>query len=153
MKNRTRPGRSGIGGFMESVLAMMVVICGVVLVTVSLAFVGVGLEHDTGDAALDAGCRSLSSQLSSLGPPYFEGDALKNTSVPMLNASLFHVGAGVKGYCMALQDLTAGSSPTVLLRVGELSPANHTRSISFPVLLSMPDRTLHAAKATVIAWR
>jgi hypothetical protein len=72
--------------------------------------------------------------------------------VKMLNAPLFHAGAGVKGYCMTLQDITAGSSSVVLLKVGEVS-SNHTRSMSFPVLLSMPDRTLHAAKVTVVAWR
>jgi hypothetical protein len=153
MKNRTRPGCTGIGGFMESVLAMMVVICGVVLVTVSLAFVGIDLNRDSGDAALEDGCRSLSSQLSSLGPPFFEGEVLQNTSVPMLNTTLFHAGTGVKGYCMTLQDLTAGSCSIVLLKVGDVSSANQTRSMSFPLLLSMPDRTLHAAKATVIAWR
>jgi hypothetical protein len=153
MKRRTRPGRSGIGGFMESVLAMMVVICGVMLVTVSLAFVGIGLGRDSGDAALDAGCRSLCSQFSALGPPFFEGEVLQNTSVRMLNASLFHAASGVNGYCITLRDLTAGSSSVVLLRAGDPGSANHTLSMSFPLLLSLPDRTLHAAKVTVIAWQ
>ncbi len=80
----------------------------------------------------------LSSQLASLGPPFFEGEVLQNTSVPMLNASLFHAGAAVNGYCMTLRDLTAGSSSLVLLKVGDITLANQTRSVSFPVLLSCP---------------
>jgi hypothetical protein len=62
-----RPGSTGIGGFMEAVLAMMVVICGVMLVTTSLSFVGIDLRRDSGSALLQDGCRSLSDQLFSLG--------------------------------------------------------------------------------------
>jgi hypothetical protein len=155
MRTRTgrRPGRTGIGGFMEAVLAMMVVICGVMLVTLSLSFVGAGLRRDSGDAALEDGCRSLSEQLFSLGPPFFDGDVLQNSSLAMLNASLFHVGGDVKGYCMTIRDITAGSASVILLKIGDISSGNDTRSISLPVLLSMPDRTMHAAKATVIVWR
>ena len=138
---------------MEAVLAMMAVICGVILVTTSLAFVGIDLRRDSGQTALQEWCAALSRQWFSLGPPFFEGEVLRNSSLSRLNVSLFHVSAPVKGYCLALQDISSGHAPTVLLRTGEISAGNDTRSISVPVLLSMPDRTVHAAKATVIVWR
>jgi hypothetical protein len=138
---------------MEAVLAMMVVICGVMLVTTSLAFVGVDLRRDSGETALRDGCAALSDQLFSLGSPFFEGEVLQSSSLSRLNASLFHVSALVKGYCLALQDISSGQASAVLLRTGEMSAGNDTRSISVPVLLGMPDRTVHAAKATVIVWR
>ena len=106
----TTPGRDGIGGFMEAVLALMVVICGVMLVTVSLGFVGIDLRRDSGAADLQDGCRSMQSdQLFSLGSPFFDGDVLKNSSLGMMNTSLFHVSAQVKGYCITLQDITLGT--------------------------------------------
>jgi hypothetical protein len=148
-----RPGTSGIGGFMEAVLSMMVVICGVMLVTTSLAFVGIDLRRDSDETSLQDGCRSLSDQLFSLGSPFFDGEVLQNSSLALLNCSLFHVGVHVNGYCMTLQDITVGSAPAILLKNGDISSENDTRSVSVPVLLSMPDRTVHAAKATVIVWR
>ena len=151
-RKERRPGSSGIGGFMEAVLAMMVVICGVMLVTTSLAFVGIDLRRDSGQSSLQDGCRSLTDQLFSLGPPFFEGEVLQNSSLGLLNSSLFHVGTGIGGYSLALQDVTANSASKVLLQAGEISSDIDTRSISVPVLLSMPDRTVHAAKATVIVW-
>lgn len=138
---------------MEAVLAMMVVVCGVMLVTMSLAFLGIDLRRNSGETALEDGCRALSDQLFSLGAPFFNGEVLLNSSLMMLNASLFHVSTNIKGYCMTLLDITYGSSSKVLIKTGELSQRNDTRSISVPVLLSMPDRTQHAAVATVIVWR
>ncbi len=137
---------------MEAVLAMMVVICGVMLVTMSLAFVGIDLRRDSGETALQDGCKDLTRQLFSLGRPFFEGDILQNSSLPLLNSSLFHIATLVKGYFVTLQDITAGSSSVVLLRNGEIT-SNDTRTVSVPVLLSVEDRTVHAAKATVIVWR
>ena len=138
---------------MEAVLAMMVVICGVMLVTLSLGFVGIDLKRDSGATGLKDGCRSLSDQLFSLGPPFFDGDVLLNSSLAMLNVSLFHLSAGIDGYCITLQDITLCSSSSVLLRTGDVPAGNDTASLSMPLLLSMSDRTIHAAKATVIVWR
>ena len=146
-----RPGSTGIGGFMESVLAMMVVICGVILVTMSLTFVGIGLRRDSGSALLQEGCRSISDQFFSLELPFFEGAILQNSSLMMLNTSLFH-GTSVNGYSVTLQDVTAGATSIALLRTGELSLGNNTRSETVPVLLSMADHTVHAARVTVIVW-
>lgn len=136
---------------MEAVLAMMVVICGVMLVTMSLAFVGIDLRRNSGETALQDGCKELTRQLFSLSTPFFEGEVMQNSSLPLLDSSFFHVGAQVKGYFITLQDITAGSASVVLLRAGEMT-SNDTRSISVPVLLSVEDRTVHAAKATVIVW-
>jgi hypothetical protein len=138
---------------MESVLAMMVVICGVMLVTTSLAFVGIDLRRGSGENTLQDGCASLADQLLSLGPPFFEGKVLQSSSLGMMNSSFFHANAMVHGYCILLQDIATDSESKVLLRTGELSPENDTRSLSVPMLLSMPDRTVHAAKATVIVWQ
>ena len=137
---------------MEAVLAMMVVICGVMLLTTSLAFVGIDLRRDSGQNSLQDGCRSLADQLFSLGTPFFEGEVLQSSSLDLLNCSLFHAGDRI-GYCMVLQDLTARSDPKVLLQTGQMSPQNDSRSISVPVLLSIPDGTVHAARATVMVWR
>jgi hypothetical protein len=131
---------------------MMVVICGVMLVTVSLTFVGHDLRRDSGETNLNDGCRDMADQFFSLGPIYFEGEVLKNSSLGMINASLFHVDAQLKGYCIMLQDLSGISPARVLLQVGEIFTDNDTRSVSAPVLVSMEDLTLHAAKMTVIAW-
>ncbi|HEY3420815.1 MAG TPA: hypothetical protein VGK23_09700 [Methanomassiliicoccales archaeon] len=138
---------------MESVLAMMVVICGVILVTTSLAFVGIDLRRDSGQNSLHDGCRSLADQVFSLGPPFFEGDVLQNSSLGSLNPSLLHAGPKINGYSILLQDITMGAASKVLVRMGELSPENETCSISVPLTLSMTDRTVHAAKATVMVWR
>jgi hypothetical protein len=137
---------------MEAVLAMMVVICGVMLLTTSLVFVGIDLRRGSGDSSLQDGCQSLADQLFSLGTPFFEGEILQSSSLGLLNCSLFHAGAHI-GFCMVLQDLTARSAPNVLLQTGQISPQNDTRSISVPVLLSVPDGSVHAAKATVITWQ
>ncbi len=131
---------------------MMVVICGVMLVTMSLAFVGIDLRRNSGETALQDGCKDLTRQLFSLSVPFFEREVLQNSSLSLLNTSFFHVGAQVKGYCITLQDVTARSASVVLLRAGEMT-SNDTRSVSTPVLLSVEDRTVHAAKATVIVWR
>jgi hypothetical protein len=136
---------------MESVLAMMVVICGVMLVTTSLSFVTIGLRRDPGSALLQEGCRSLSDQFFSLGMPFFETEVLQNSSLCMLNTSLLHCST-VKGYCIALQDVSAGTASVVILRIGEIAAQNDTRSETVPVLLSVMDRTVHAAKVTVIVW-
>ena len=136
---------------MESVLAMMMVICGVMLVTTSLSFVGIGLHRVSSAALLQEGCRSLSDQFFSLGLPFFEAEVLQNSSLFMLNTSLFHC-ASIKGYCIALQDVTAGTASIAILRTGEMSSDNDTRSETSPVLLSMMDRTTHAARVTVIVW-
>jgi hypothetical protein len=155
MRTRTgrRPGRTGIGGFMEAVLAMMVVICGVMLLTTSLAFVGIDLRRDSGQNSLQGGCGSLADQLFSLGTPFFDGEVLQSSSLGLLNSSLFHVGPQIVGFCVVLQDVTANSALRVLLQTGPISSENETCSISVPVLLSIPDGTVHAAKVTVIAWR
>jgi hypothetical protein len=137
---------------MESVLAMMVVICGVMLVTTSLSFVGIGLLRDSSSALLQEGCRSVSDQFFSLGRPFFEAEVLQNSSLFMLNTSLFHCGTSVRGFCIALQDVTAGTTSIAILRTGEMSSGNDTRSETVPVLLSMADRTTHAARVTVIVW-
>jgi hypothetical protein len=137
---------------MEAVLAMMVVICGVVLVTTSLSFVGIDLRRDSGGTAVGDGCRSLSDQFFALGSPFFNGEVLQNSSLSLLRDSLFHLGTGIRGYCLTLQDVTDGSCPWVLLKDGEVSAENDTRSLSTPVLLSTSDLTLHAAKVTVIVW-
>jgi len=108
-RRERRPGSTGIGGFMEAVLAMMVVICGVMLVTTSLSFVGIGLLRDSSSALLQEGCRSVSDQFFSLGRPFFEAEVLQNSSLFMLNTSLFHCGTSVRGFCIALQDVTAGT--------------------------------------------
>jgi hypothetical protein len=136
---------------MESVLAMMVVVCGVMLVTTSLSFVGIGLQRDSGGGLLQEGCRTLSDQFFALGLPFFEAEVLQNSSLFMLNMSLFHC-AVVKGYCIALQDVTADTASIALLRTGEMSSGNDTRSETTPVLLSMVDRTMHAARVTVMVW-
>ena len=136
---------------MESVLALMVVICGVMLVTMSLTFVGFGLRRVSDSALLQEGCRSITDQFFSLGLPFFEGDVLLNSSLMMLNATYFHC-TSVDGYTVTLQDVTAGANSIALLSTGELSLGNDTRAETVPVLLSMKDRTVHAAKVTVIVW-
>ncbi len=138
---------------MESVLAMMVVICGVVLVTASLAFVGIDLRRGSDTSSLQATCQSLTDQFFSLGSPFFEGQTLQSSSLGLLNSSLFHVGAMVAGYCLTLQDISTNSTSKVLLRTGPMSGDNDTRSSSLPVLISVSDRTVHAGKVTVIVWQ
>jgi hypothetical protein len=156
MSERTgwhRPGQTGIGGFMESVLAMMVVICGVILVTASLTFVGIDLKRDSGTDSLEDGCGSLAEQLFSLGPPFFEGEVLQSASLGLLNMTMFHANAKIAGFCFTLQDISMNAGSRVLLATSEMSPENESCAISVPVLLAMSDRTVHAAKASVIAWR
>lgn len=148
-----RIGLSGIGGFMESVLAMMVVICGVMLVTMSLSFIGIGLRNDTSGTALEDACRSLSGQFFSLGCPFFNGDVLQSVSLHLLNSTLFRCSSSVGGYCISIEDISAGAASAVLLRSGCITAENDSRSSTIPLLLLMPDQTVHAAKATVIVWR
>ena len=147
-----RLGKRGIGGFMESVLAMMVVVCGVLLVTFSLSFVGIGVHRDAGVTSLEDGCRSLHQQLFALGVPFFQGQVLQCSSLGLLNSSFFHCGPQVRGYCITLQDISNLSAAEVLLKVGEPATENGTASRSSAVLLSVEDRTVHAAKITVVAW-
>jgi hypothetical protein len=137
---------------MESVLAMMVVICGVILVTTSLTFVGIDLRRDSGKGSLQEGCGSLLDQLLALGPPFFDGEVLQRSSLGLLNASLFHAINRIDGYCITLMDTATRSSSEVIFSTGGMTAGNETYALSAPLLVSMPDRTVHSAKATVMVW-
>ena len=92
---------------MEAVLAMMVVICGVMLVTTSLSFVGIDLRRGSGALCCRTDAARSPTSCSRSGSPFFEGRSCRTPPWCMLNTSLFHSQRS-DGYCIALQDIPAG---------------------------------------------
>ena len=123
---------------MEAVLAMMVVICGVMLVTMSLAFVGIDLRRDSGETALQDGASALTDQFFSLGRAILRrAEVLQNSSLPPFELVASFTSAPGKGYCHDVAGHHGGfhlHGPAAD-RGDDLG--NDTRSSSLPVLLSV----------------
>jgi hypothetical protein len=139
-----------VGGFVESLLAIMVVTVAVVLFTVTMSLNLASISDvDNEDIAADA-CQGLVERLLD-DYSCANGEGLSNTSLGHLMARPYPLPDGAIGYVIMVQDLADCTSYEIREGVGpKLGGAIATMKV--PISLVLLDGSSHAGVLEVSTW-
>jgi hypothetical protein len=141
----------GIGGFVESLLAIMVVTVAVVLFTVTMALnlVSIG-EEDGSDGVRDASGLLVERVMDECAT--IDGDGLSFPSLQSLVDRPYPLPNGTIGYVISVHDLSADGA-ILEIRVGSgPKAAGPIGTMKLPVSLVLFDGRSHAGILEVSVW-
>ncbi len=142
-RSATRPDERGMGGFYEAIMAMVIVTCGVMLLTVSLTFLSV--EEVDGDA-LDRRCDAVLSSIIG-NTTWSRGTSMLDHSVLVRANWTTMLGEGGARIMLTYPDGTT----EVLHQQGEMGDGERSGG-SAPVNLYFHQADVRAALLTVWVW-
>lgn len=141
----------GIGGFTESLLAIMIVTVAVVLFTITMSVNMAGLGEKGLSTDVQTGCRELVDRLVDQCSSV-DGKALSGSVMEQTVSRPFPVPAMANGYLVVVKDLSLDRE---VMNMGQGPAPEEGASIEYvkvPVNIELNDGRLHVGLLEVSCW-
>jgi hypothetical protein len=141
----------GVGGFFESILAMMVVTMGIVLITASFTLISAKSEGGRG-IDLKKECSLMVERITSNTAICSEEGVLMHDHLSEITVKEFSPNEGMSGYKVILTEVPRGGATVLLSNGTEPLVCREKVSVSVPVNIVYSDTEVKAAILSVWAW-
>jgi hypothetical protein len=147
-----RSDRKAIGGFIEAMLAVMVVTCGVFLLSTSIVILSDGWRNDTNDQVMKEFCNEIMSDLIEDNEIMIEDSLIDLKMAETFSERYFDQIEGQQGALVFLEDLNEGKIHRIL-ESGKEWNENQTRySRSEPVNIRISSLDVRPGLLVVMVW-
>jgi hypothetical protein len=146
-----RSDKRAIGGFMEAILALMVVTVAIVLLSISFSLAAYDAVQEGSSSQLDAGCEEMRKA--------FEEDMsswrdckLSWSSLGYRQSDPYEVAEGIKGYEIEVVDISSEARDGIAIGSGTMRDANATASVHLACSIITTGGEVHAGLVVITVW-
>lgn len=142
-----------VGGFIESILAVMIVICGIMLLTTSMAFVSMQMADDEGPERLEDASDGILQRFLAEDQLLLSKTVIDFTELDSYHNHTLDSGLQVAGYRIEIVEITPEITPIFEEKNGSSPPqASDMVSLTIPISVHHSDLDVRASLLTVWVW-
>ncbi len=142
--------RKGVGGFFESILAMMLVTIGMVLITSSIALFSKEVKENDGNAALENRCLGIRDELLS-NLSVMNEDCLSYQRIIFLKAGELRVQSGFGFFISVIERSNDGPMLLISLNNSQYEGIGCV-AVTAPITIQHAPNDMRAGLLTVCLW-
>lgn len=151
--HRKRIDQKAVGGFIESILAVMIVTCGIMLLTASLAFVSMQIDTSGDSRKLEDTSETILQRFLSQDQLFLSETVLDFSGLGSSQSRAWDEGLYIDGYRIEIIELTPEISS--IFKNGNSIPSIHTSdviSLTVPISVQHSELDVRASLLTVWTW-